>query len=223
MSNIKLGIYRHYSGKEYQVMGVAKHSETLEDLVLYRPLYKESIVDYWVRPQKMFLEDVEIDGKKQKRFTFVKEFFKKPSVGIDYTGITTNFICHDGQGNFLFSKRSKNSIDEIGTWQLGGGRLEFTEEPDKGVLRELKEELGVVRESPDTFIGTTSFVREHEGQTTHWMCFSYIFHVDPQEVKNNEPQKIDEIGWYELKHLPSPIHEASLILLKKYRDVLQNL
>ena len=67
---IKLGKYKHYKGKEYEVIGVAKHSETLEDLVVYRALYNKHEV--WVRPLKMFLEDVEVDGKKVLRFEFIK-------------------------------------------------------------------------------------------------------------------------------------------------------
>lgn len=69
--SIKPGIYKHYKGKEYKVIGVAKHSETLEDLVLYEPMY-ESISKYWVRPKDMFLEEIKIDGKKVKRFEFIK-------------------------------------------------------------------------------------------------------------------------------------------------------
>lgn len=69
---IKPGIYRHYKGKEYRVIGEAKHSETMEDLVLYEPLY-ESISKYWVRPKDMFEEEIELDGKKVTRFEFIKD------------------------------------------------------------------------------------------------------------------------------------------------------
>ncbi len=65
---IKLGRYRHYKGKEYQVIGVARHSETLEELVVYQALYGEG--ELWVRPLSMFLEEVEVDGKKMPRFEF---------------------------------------------------------------------------------------------------------------------------------------------------------
>jgi len=67
---IKLGKYKHYKGKEYEVIGVAKHSETLEEMVVYRALYDEHKL--WVRPLKMFLEDVEVDGRKVPRFEFIK-------------------------------------------------------------------------------------------------------------------------------------------------------
>ena len=60
------GRYRHYKGNEYEVTGIARHSETLEPMVLYRPLYGEG--GLWVRPAAMFTEDVVIDGKTQPRF-----------------------------------------------------------------------------------------------------------------------------------------------------------
>ena len=62
-----LGRYRHYKGGEYEVIGVARHSETHEPLVVYRPLYNAS--GWWVRPHAMFFETVTIDGVVQPRFT----------------------------------------------------------------------------------------------------------------------------------------------------------
>ena len=64
-----LGRYRHYRGGEYEVLGVARHSETLEPLVLYRALYGEG--GLWVRPHAMFFEDVVVDGRRQPRFAAV--------------------------------------------------------------------------------------------------------------------------------------------------------
>ena len=60
------GRYRHYKGGEYEVLGVVRHSETMEPLVLYRPLYNSS--GDWVRPFEMFFGEVEVDGGKQPRF-----------------------------------------------------------------------------------------------------------------------------------------------------------
>ena len=73
MSNnmLKLGKYRHYKGKEYEVIGVARHSETLEDLVVYRALYGG--YDLWARPLEMFLEEAEVNGVKTPRFKFISE------------------------------------------------------------------------------------------------------------------------------------------------------
>jgi len=71
MSELQLGKYKHYKGKSYEVVGIAKHSETLEELVVYRALYGKN--DLWVRPLKVFLEEVEVDGKKVPRFIFIKK------------------------------------------------------------------------------------------------------------------------------------------------------
>lgn len=72
MSVIKPGVYRHYKGKDYRVYGVARHSETEEELVVYRCLYGN--YDLWVRPLAMFSEDItQVDGSKVARFQFVSE------------------------------------------------------------------------------------------------------------------------------------------------------
>jgi len=66
---VKLGRYRHFKGNEYEVLCIAKHSETLEDLVIYRALYKDGGV--WARPVSMWCETVEKDGKAVERFSYL--------------------------------------------------------------------------------------------------------------------------------------------------------
>ena len=68
---IRPGIWRHFKGNRYQVIGVAKHSETLEPMVVYRALYGEG--GLWVRPASMWLETVERDGKTYQRFVFEQD------------------------------------------------------------------------------------------------------------------------------------------------------
>ncbi|MBV8604238.1 MAG: DUF1653 domain-containing protein [Pelomonas sp.] len=65
------GRYRHYKGRDYEVVGVARHSETHEPLVVYRPLYGEGAL--WVRPHAMFFESVVVDGVSRPRFERVAE------------------------------------------------------------------------------------------------------------------------------------------------------
>ncbi|MFH0857121.1 MAG: DUF1653 domain-containing protein [Candidatus Magasanikbacteria bacterium] len=78
METIKPGIYQHYKGPEklYEVIGVGRHSETLEEFVVYRALYTSEEFgpnQLWVRPLQNFLRPVEQDGKTIPRFTFIKE------------------------------------------------------------------------------------------------------------------------------------------------------
>jgi hypothetical protein len=70
-SDIKLGRYIHYKGNAYEVLGVARHSETLQELVVYRALYGE--FGLWVRPKTMFFENVIVDGQSVPRFRYVGE------------------------------------------------------------------------------------------------------------------------------------------------------
>lgn len=66
LPTLPTGKYRHYKGNDYEVVGVATHSETHEPMVVYRPLYGERAL--WVRPLAMFMEDVTVDGKTVPRF-----------------------------------------------------------------------------------------------------------------------------------------------------------
>ncbi len=67
--NLETGVYQHYKGQYYEVIGIAMHTETEEDLVVYRSLY--GAFDLWVRPLTMFMETIVYEGKKMQRFAFV--------------------------------------------------------------------------------------------------------------------------------------------------------
>jgi hypothetical protein len=69
IASIQTGLYRHYKGNQYEVVGMARHSETLEELVVYRALYGEH--GLWVRPRAMFTEAVEFEGRSVPRFEYV--------------------------------------------------------------------------------------------------------------------------------------------------------
>jgi hypothetical protein len=67
--SLEIGRYRHYKGNEYEVIGVAKHSEDETELVVYRPLYGAR--GLWVRPLEMFIETVQVDGVTKPRFEYI--------------------------------------------------------------------------------------------------------------------------------------------------------
>ena len=71
MSTVRPGRYRHFKGNEYEVIGLARHSETQEEMVVYRALYGD--FGLWVRPVSMWNETVERDGKTFRRFTYIGE------------------------------------------------------------------------------------------------------------------------------------------------------
>lgn len=71
MSEIKLGTYRHYKGNKYTVLHIAKHSETLEDMVIYQDVNDPDKI--WARPVSMWNDDIEIDGKTVKRFKLMEK------------------------------------------------------------------------------------------------------------------------------------------------------
>ncbi|MCP4923639.1 MAG: DUF1653 domain-containing protein [bacterium] len=73
---IKLGLYQHYRGNKYRVIGLCRHSETLEELVTYQALYGD--YGLWVRPKEMFLGTITVDGKEQPRFAYLSSLFSQP-------------------------------------------------------------------------------------------------------------------------------------------------
>ena len=68
--NVQKGIYRHFKGNRYEVIDIARHSESEEYLVIYRPLYGDS--GLWVRPLDMFIEEVDVAGQKRARFEYIE-------------------------------------------------------------------------------------------------------------------------------------------------------
>ena len=137
--------------------------------------------------------------------------------GIDYIGISTPFYCNDGNGLFLFHKRSVNCRDEVGKWDTGGGKLEKGLSLEENVLKEVSEEYGcqgVIQEGLPPF----SLIRNEGKETSHWIIVPYFVLVRPSEVRNNEPHKIEEIGWYKMGNFPHPLHPGIISALQRYKN-----
>jgi 8-oxo-dGTP diphosphatase len=140
-------------------------------------------------------------------------------VGIDYPGISIVFFCHDGAGNFLMNKRSNNCRDEQNRWDIGGGRLELMEDVTETLKREIKEEYNTDVFYSE-FLGYRDVKRENNKDKTHWITLDFKVFVDKFKVKNGEPHKFDEIGWFNFNKLPSPLHSQLSNFFKIYQDKL---
>ena len=139
--------------------------------------------------------------------------------GVDFVGVAVTYFCHDGKGNILFQKRSKNCRDEKGKWDIGGGALEFGDTVLDTLEREITEEY-----STDVldyeFLGYRDVHRELDGKKNHWTALNFKVLVDKEKVKNGEPHKFDEIGWFSLNNLPSPLHSQVSGEINLYKDKL---
>ena len=139
--------------------------------------------------------------------------------GVDFTGVTIVFACHDGNGNFLFSKRSSQSRDESGSWSPGGGGLEFGDTVEGTLRKEIMEEYCVDIIDFES-MGYRDVHREHEGIKTHWIALDFKVLINPSGVKNGEPHKADEIAWFSLDLLPSPMHSQWNTFYNQYKAKL---
>jgi len=143
--------------------------------------------------------------------------------GVDYTGVCVSFYCHDGKGNFLLHKRSQNCRDERGAWDCGGGKLEFGEDFEEGVRREVREEYGCDCEIGRQFTVYTRNRTNHAGQPTHWVAASYFVLVDPAKVILGEPKSMDELGWFRLGNFPEPLHSSVAVVLQTKQEEFNQL
>jgi 8-oxo-dGTP diphosphatase len=139
--------------------------------------------------------------------------------GEEYTGIAIVYFCHDGKGNFLMSKRSKNCRDEHGCWDPGGGGLEFGHTIEDTLRKEIAEEYRTDVASYE-FLGYRDVHRQHEGTKTHWIALDFKVRVDPKKVQNGEPHKFDAVEWFRLDNLPEPVHSQFPKFLELYQDRL---
>ncbi len=140
--------------------------------------------------------------------------------GISFVGVTTSFLCYDSDGYFVMAKRGKQARDEQGTWDQGGGGLKWGVTAEDNVRREVLEEYGATARQID-FIGYRDVFRTlPDGTKTHWLLLSFAVLVNREEVRNNEPEVLDEIGWFTLDTLPTPLHSQQLPLFKQYPDEL---
>lgn len=137
--------------------------------------------------------------------------------GEAYTGVSVIYLCHDGRGKYLLAKRSTNCRDEHGVWDCGGGGLEFGDTVIDTLQKEIKEEYCTDIVSSE-FLGYRDVHREHNGTKTHWVALDFLVHVDPTHVRNGEPHKFDDIGWFTIDAFPAELHSQLPHFLALYRS-----
>ncbi len=141
-------------------------------------------------------------------------------IGFDYIGVTTAFYCHDGRGNLLMHRRTKECRDEHGKWDTGSGKLEFNLSLQENVLQEVLEEYGCKGEI-DEQLPAHDIFREQNGVKTHWVAVPFFIKVNPAEVKNGEPHKIEDITWFPMDRLPEPLHTGFAQTYKTYKHYFE--
>ena len=137
--------------------------------------------------------------------------------GVDFIGVTCVFYCHDGHGNLLMHKRSKNCRDEQGRWDPGSGSMEFGETFLQTAKREIQEEYGVTPKNLKLW-AVNNALRWHGKTRTHWIAALFTAEVDPRKAKIGEPEKMDDIGWFPIDKLPRPLHSMTRKHLKMIRE-----
>lgn len=139
--------------------------------------------------------------------------------GEDYIGISVVYLCHDGEGNFVFNKRSVNCRDEQGRWDIGGGGVDFGDSLEQTLRKEIKEEY-CTDVIDFEFLGYRDVFRENNGKKTHWLGMDFKVLVDKNKVANGEPHKFDAVEWFRLDNLPSPLHSQLMNTINKNREKL---
>lgn len=139
--------------------------------------------------------------------------------GVDYPAITVCCLLHDGDGNYLLNKRGKNCRDEHGRWDLCGGAVEMGYTVEETIRKEIREEFDTSVLKIE-FMGFRDIHRKTEEGPTHWIGLDFKVHINKNNVKNNEPHKFDEIGWFALEKFPDPMHSQWPNFKKKNKDYL---
>lgn len=121
------------------------------------------------------------------------------------------------------SKRSQNCRDEKGRWEVAGGGLKWGFSAVDNLKREVKEEFDATAHDIK-FMGYRDVFRTREdGVPTHWLMLDYAVRVDPKEVRLNEPDMADEIGWFTPDNLPTPLHSQQTAFMNKYHHEINKI
>ena len=140
--------------------------------------------------------------------------------GIDYIGISVGALMFNNQGEIFLSKRSQNTKNERGCWEIPGGAVEFGETLQNAITREIKEEYGI-----DIILLHQLPAQNHllPQENQHWVPSAFISKIKSgQTPKIMEPHKCDAIGWFKLNQLPEPLSVITKLDLTAYHQHIQS-
>lgn len=134
--------------------------------------------------------------------------------GIDYIGVSVGAIIFNNKGEIFLSKRSQNTKNEKGCWEAPGGSVEFGEKLEEAVKREIVEEYGTEIEIIEQWPASDHLIPDEK---QHWVATTFLAKFKTgQEPKIMEPEKCDEIGWFNLSDLPTPLSIITKMDLEQY-------
>ncbi len=138
--------------------------------------------------------------------------------GIDYIGVAAGAMIFNDRGELFLAKRSMLTKNERGCWETPGGALEFGETLTAAVQREILEEYGVTIELLKQFPAEDHLIPDEK---QHWVATTFLAKLRPgQEPKIMEPEKCDQIGWFALDNLPTPLSLITQFDLKHYHEYI---
>jgi len=123
--------------------------------------------------------------------------------GVDYIGVSVGAMILNDKGEVLLCKRSQRASNERGCWEVPGGAVEFNETLEDAIHREIREELGVDIDLLEQFPAANHIIPSDK---QHWVPSTFLAKLKDGNIpKIMEPEKCDEIDWFSLDHLPTPL------------------
>lgn len=140
---------------------------------------------------------------------------EKLNPGKDYIGVGGGALIFNNKKEILLMKRVGGVRNNSGWWSKPGGRVEFGETALKMVKREIKEETNIEIDVWGLLPHTDHIIKK-EGH--HWLAVNFIANYKKGELKNMEPHKCDELGWFALDKLPKKIEQTTREAIKNYKE-----
>ena len=135
--------------------------------------------------------------------------------GRDYIGVSAGAMVFNEKGQLLLSKRSKNTSNEAGCWETPGGSVEFGETLEDAVRREFREEFGIEIEVVKQLPAHDHLIPKEK---QHWVATSFLAKIKKGQTPTIlEPEKCDDLGWFDLDSLPKPLSIVTQLDLDRYK------